>query len=309
MSAASPRTPLVSLIMPVWQPQRDWLLTAVNSALEQRGCRVELIVVDDGNEKPVTNLLEGIANAQLRVVRIDHGGPSAARNAGIREAQGDWIRFVDSDDVLDPDSTSHLGSFMDGDDVIAYGGTLMCDEHLRPGRLIASTLRGRIAYECLLAQFDVRLPALLFPRSVVQAAGPWNTTFPVSGDWDFVLRALDHASVAGDQRIALYYRRHSRSVSRSASVAAGENARRRLTSAYFERHPEERAERWHQTWAGLYLDSAVAYWDAGHYGKAAKRLALALLNAPSTVGPRFARMTAYRAYSLLKGSSSRPSMG
>jgi glycosyltransferase involved in cell wall biosynthesis len=309
MSAAPLRPPLVSFIMPVWQTRRDWLRTAVSSALEQRRCRLELIVVDDGNEEPVTNLLDGIADAHLRVVRIDHGGPSAARNAGIREAQGDWIRFVDADDVLDPDSTSHLASFMDGDDVIAYGATLVCDEDLRPGRLIASTLQGRIAYECLLGQFDVRLPALLFPRPVVQAAGPWDTSFPVSGDWDFVLRALDHAPVAGDQRVALQYRRHSRSVSRSASVAAGENARRSLTTAYFERHPEERAERWHPAWAALYLDSGVAYWDTGHYGKAAKRLALALLSAPYAVGPRVARMTAYRAFSLLKRSSRARSKG
>src|SRR5262245_26410862 len=158
---ATPRPPLVSLIMPVWQTRRDWLRTAVNSALAQRGCSVELIVVDDGNPEPVASLLDGIDDARLRVVRIDHAGPSVARNAGIHEAQGDWIRFVDSDDVLDPDSTSHLASFMDGDDVIAYGGTLVCDEHLRPGRLIASTLQGRIAYECLLGQFETRLPALL----------------------------------------------------------------------------------------------------------------------------------------------------
>ena len=299
MSAGSSRSPLVSLIMPVWQTRRDWLRTAVNSALEQRGCRLELIVVDDGSQEPATNLLDGISDARLHVVRIDHAGPAAARNAGIREAQGDWIRFVDSDDVLDPDSTTHLGSFMDGDDVIAYGATLVCDEQLRAGRVIASTLQGRIAYECLLGQFEVRLPALLFPRSVVHAAGPWDPSFPVSEDWDFVLRTLDHARVAGDQRVALYYRRHSRSVSRSAAVAAGETARRRLTTAYFERHPDERAARWRPVWAALYVDSGAAYWNTGHYGKAVTRLSLALLAAPLTVGPRFARTTAYRASSLL----------
>jgi hypothetical protein len=148
----------------------------------------------------------------------------------------------------------------------------------------------------------VRLPALLFPRSVVLAAGPWDSSFPVSEDWDFVLRALDHARVAGDQRVALYYRRHSRSVSRSASVAAGENARRRLTTAYFARHPEERAKHWREVWAALHLDSGVAYWDTGQHGKAVKRLSLALLSAPFSTGPRIARTTAYRAWRLLRRS-------
>ena len=227
--------------MPVWQTRPDWLRTAVKSALEQRGCRVELIVVDDGNPEPVTSLLGDTTDARLRVIRVHHSGASAARNAGIGQAQGDWIRFVDADDVLLPNSTSHLGSFMDGDDVIAYGGTLVCDEELRPRRLIASALQGRISSRCLLGQFDTRLPALLFPRSVVQAAGPWDTSFPVSGDWDFVLRALDHARVAGDQEVALFYRRHTRSISGTASIAAGEDVWRRLIRAYFERHPGERA--------------------------------------------------------------------
>jgi len=285
--------------MPVWQPRQDWLLAAVNSALDQRGCRVELIVVDDGNTEPVTSLLREIGDARLRVVRTDHRGPSAARNAGIEQARGDWIRFVDSDDVLDPDSTSHLGSFMDGDDVIAYGGTLVCDEHLRPGRLIASTLQGHISNECLLGRFHVRLPALLFSRSVVAAAGPWDASFPVSEDWDFVLRALDHARVAGDQRVALYYRRHPRSVSRMADIAAGENARRRLIAGYFARHPEHATLR-RPVWAATNLDCGLTYWDAGRYGMSVKRLSLALFSAPRTVGVPLGRIMAYRAYCWLR---------
>jgi len=299
MSAPS-RSPLVSLIMPVWQTRQDWFRTAVNSALDQRGCRVELIVVDDGNPNPVTNLLSGIADPRLRIVRTDHAGPSAARNVGVHEAQGDRIRFVDSDDVLDVDSTNHLKSFMDGDDVIAYGGTMVCDEDLRPSRLIASTLQGHIANECLRGKFDVRLPALLFPRPVVDAAGPWDASFPVSEDWDFVLRALDHARVAGDRRVALYYRRHSQSLSRAASITAGEKARRRLVAGYFERHPEHRAAERRRVWGAMYMDCSVTYWDAGRYGESIARLSHALLSAPGAVGATLARTMASRVYGLLR---------
>lgn len=294
------RSALVSLIMPVWQTRRDWLRTAVTSALEQRGCRIELIVVDDGSPEPATSLLEGIADARLSVVRIGHAGPSAARNAGIDAAQGDRIRFVDSDDVLEPDSTSHLGSFMDGEDVIAYGGTLVCDEELHPIRLIASTLQGDIVENCLLGHFDVRLPALLFPRSVVEAAGPWDLSYSVSEDWDFVLRALDHARVAGDQRVALYYRRHSRSLSRTASIAEGEDARRRLITAYFERHSEHGATLRRRVWTAMYLDCGRTYWDTGDYRRSIKRLSRALLSDPGAAGLQIARTAGYRAYRLLR---------
>jgi glycosyltransferase involved in cell wall biosynthesis len=68
-------TPLVSLVMPVWRPRRDWLLQAVRSALAQRDCELELIVVDDGNPEPIDELLAEVRDPALRIVRAPHGGP------------------------------------------------------------------------------------------------------------------------------------------------------------------------------------------------------------------------------------------
>jgi glycosyltransferase involved in cell wall biosynthesis len=269
----APTQALVTFIMPVWNPQAGWLRQAVESVLAQRECTLELVVVDDGCPRPVAELLAEITDERVRHVRIPHGGPSAARNAGIAEARGRWVRFVDADDVLEPSSTAHLAGFMRSDEIVAYGATLVCDEQLRAQRVIASALRGSIGDQCLLGQFDVRLPAMLLPRRVVDAVGAWNTALAVSGDWDFVLRALDHAAVDGDQRVALFYRRHAASVSRGASLAAGETARRRIIEDYFVRHPERRGspiER--QAHVALYLDRGRAYWRAGHRGRAAARL-------------------------------------
>jgi hypothetical protein len=163
---------------------------------------------------------------------------------------------------------------MRSDDVVAYGATVVCDEHLRPRRVIASTLRGSVTEECLLGQFDTRLPAMLLPRRVVAAAGAWNPALSVSADWDFVLRVLDHATVDGDERVALFYRRHAASVSRGATLAAGEVSRRRIIEDYFVRHPERRGtplER--RAYAALYLDGGRAYWRTGRPVRAATRLA------------------------------------
>lgn len=86
--------------MPVWRSREDWLRAAVDSALAQRDCDLELIVVDDGCERPVAELLADVDDRRLRVRRVPHGGVSAARNAGLAAAGGDWIRYVDGDDVL-----------------------------------------------------------------------------------------------------------------------------------------------------------------------------------------------------------------
>jgi hypothetical protein len=198
---------------------------------------------------------------------------------------------MDADDVLVPGSTAHLQSLASVDDVIAYGATLICDENLRPTRTLVSTLQGFVTTECLLGRFETRLPAMLLPRRVATAAGPWNPAFRVSADWDFVLRALDHARVAGDQRVAFWYRRHSSSVSRNASIASGEDAWRRLIVAYFERHEDQRGtalER--RAWAALFLNRGLAYWDAGQYPNAIGRLSRALFYDPRGSGRKIARV-------------------
>src|SRR5438270_10585890 len=129
--APSPR--LVSLVMPAFSPSPEWLRTAVRSALGQHGWPIELIVVDDGSPKPVAELLDDVEDPRLRIVRVPHGGVAQARNAGIAAARGEYIRFVDADDVVDPDSTMRLATLIGGRrDVIAYGATLFCDEQLRP---------------------------------------------------------------------------------------------------------------------------------------------------------------------------------
>src|SRR5262249_40090420 len=71
----------VSLIMTAWEPRRDWLDEAVDSALGQRDVQIELIVVDDGSSQPVEELLDR-KDPRLRQFRLAHGGGSRAPNKG-----------------------------------------------------------------------------------------------------------------------------------------------------------------------------------------------------------------------------------
>lgn len=230
--------PLVSIVMAAWRPRREWLLAAVGSALAQTGCRLELIVVDDGSPEPVAELLDEIEDERLRVVAVEHGGESRARNAGIEVARGDWLRFVDADDELEPGSTARLLKLAAGERVIAYGATAVCDEDLRSAWTMRSRRSGWIAHDCLLGRWPARVHTMLFPRSVVEAVGDWDPGFRVSHDWDFALRALDHAPVRGDGEIATFYRKHKGAA--TSDTAAGEEGARRVVARYFERHPDLR---------------------------------------------------------------------
>jgi glycosyltransferase involved in cell wall biosynthesis len=234
--------PLVSLVMPAWNPRPDWLLQAVSSALGQRGCPVELVLVDDGSDEPVAELLESEHDPRLTIVRTDHLGASSARNTGLASARGSHIRFIDCDDVITESSTAHLLELMrDDDDVITYGATLVCDRDLRGLTQISSSVQGSAVTACLLNRFEVSIHSLLFHRRIVDATGPWERSLTVSEDWDFVLRALEHAEVRGDRVVATHYRTHE--AMSSQDLAAGIHGYRRVVERYFERHPELRRTR------------------------------------------------------------------
>jgi glycosyltransferase involved in cell wall biosynthesis len=292
--------PLVSLVMPVWRPHRPWLLEAVRSALAEPDCELELIVVDDGNPEPIDDLLEELDHPALRLVRAPHGGPSAARNAGVAAARGRLIRFVDADDVYAPGSTARLARLVGDDDgVIAYGQTVFCDEELRPVWTMTSRLDGLIAAEAVLGHFRVRIQSLVFPAAVVRAAGPWDPSLPVCHDLDFIVRALEHARARRDPAVTTFYRKHEDSV--SSDFVRGDDDIRRVIEGYLGRHPHLRGTTFERrAAASRHAVAARARAMRGMAGPALRRLARSL-----ALDPREAPIEAWAALPAVRGHATR----
>lgn len=97
--------PLVSIIIPVYN-SASYVEEAVNSALNQTYQHIEVIVVDDGSSDQSVSLMKRIEDSRLRVFSQINQGACVARNRGIAEAQGEFIKFLDSDDVLYPDAVA-----------------------------------------------------------------------------------------------------------------------------------------------------------------------------------------------------------
>ena len=90
--------PLVSAVIPTHN-RAQMVCRAIKSALSQTYLNLEVVVVVDGPDASVVNLLEGLREPRLRVVELkDTGGPAEARNIGVRAAKGKWIAFLDDDD-------------------------------------------------------------------------------------------------------------------------------------------------------------------------------------------------------------------
>jgi glycosyltransferase involved in cell wall biosynthesis len=231
--------PLVSVVMCAWKPRPAWLHEAVASVLADQA-DLELIVVDDGSPDPIEALLTDVEDPRLRVVRVEHGGLSRARNAGIRAARGTYVRFADADDVVEPAGTQLLLELAD-ENTIAYGATQVCDEQLRPVSVKSSRLEGWIAAPCLLYRFDVVHTSMLFPRGVLERTGEFEPALRQCQDWDYVLRACEIAPVRGSQAIVTRYRRHADSA--ATNIERALHFESMVVDRYFERHPEQKGSK------------------------------------------------------------------
>jgi len=109
----------ISIIVPVYNVEHE-LSRCVDSILNQSYTNIEVILVDDGSTDRCPSICDAFVmkDRRVRVIHKPNGGLSSARNAGLREASGEWILYVDSDDYILNDSCERL---------IAVGSKYDCD--------------------------------------------------------------------------------------------------------------------------------------------------------------------------------------
>ena len=100
---------LISVIIPIYNIM-DCLPKCVDSVCRQTYSAMEILLVDDGSTDGTGALCDELAkkDARIRVFHKENGGSSSARNLGIREARGEYLGFVDSDDYVDADMYERL---------------------------------------------------------------------------------------------------------------------------------------------------------------------------------------------------------
>lgn len=92
--------PLLSIIIPLYNKQ-NCILKTIDSVLSQDYDDYEIIVVDDGSTDDSVKVVERVSDQRIHLFRKENGGPSSARNYGIKKAQGKWVLFLDADDLLE----------------------------------------------------------------------------------------------------------------------------------------------------------------------------------------------------------------
>lgn len=97
----------VSIIIPLYN-KKDSIGSSVRSVLNQTYDSFEIIIVDDGSSDGSDEIVKSFKDNRIRYIYKSNGGVSSARNRGILESRGEWILFLDADDILYPDALNTL---------------------------------------------------------------------------------------------------------------------------------------------------------------------------------------------------------
>ncbi len=186
----------------------------------------EIILVDDGSPEP--GLADTAAQLGIRYRRQAAAGVSTARNAGAEMAAGEWIAFLDDDDVWHPERIEHqLDALVakPGAVAAATGGWYMDAVGAATGEgwgAPQATSRQMIAYD----RVPPRITTLLVRRDVFLRAGGFRADLALAEDNELIQRLLTHGEFASVDRRLVGYRRHPANVTRRG--LAGREANRRV---------------------------------------------------------------------------------
>lgn len=188
-------TPLVSILIPCYNAA-PWLAQTLESALAQTWPHQEIIVVDDGSTDDSASIARTYASHAVRLVTQENRGAAAARNHALQHAQGEFIQFLDADDLLAPDKIEQqLRSLGAAAGQIAAGPWGRFDNH--PASAVftpEANWRDSKPVDWLALNFAGRgmMPpaAWLTPRTLIDAAGPWDERLTLNDDGEYFCRVL-----------------------------------------------------------------------------------------------------------------------
>lgn len=201
-------SPTVSVIIPCYNGA-VYLRETLQSAANQTQPPLEVIVVDDGSTDDSAAIAESFG-PPVRVLRQANQGESVARNAGIAAAQGEYLLFLDADDLLEPDALERLAQAVD--DVpggVALMGACWFDDD--PGQPFRAHLPKAKAFFPDIIRRNIGLVhSWLVPRQVVLDVGGFGGEIQQYEDWDLWCRiGLTGAPLVTIDYAGAHYRRHA----------------------------------------------------------------------------------------------------
>jgi glycosyltransferase involved in cell wall biosynthesis len=203
---------LISVVIPTYN-RRSFIAAAVESVLQQDWPSFEVIVVDDGSTDDSIAILEAIADTRLRVIKQANQGRSHARNVALNEARGDYIAFLDSDDLFLPGKLSRQVAWLEAnpDFGMVYTASDCIDaEGNRLGHTYQADVSGDIYAEVAFFQpVTITLPTVMLRRQVLATVGMFDERMQRFEDTDLWRRISKRYRIGALPEVTCLVRTHT----------------------------------------------------------------------------------------------------
>ncbi|MFO0508212.1 MAG: glycosyltransferase family 2 protein [bacterium] len=194
--------PLVSIIIPVYNGEQ-FLSVAIESAIQQTWLNKEIIIVDDGSEDESLSIAKSYESEWVKVIHVNNGGAARARNIGFQYSKGDFIQYLDADDLLAKNKIElqliKILKESDPVNIVCAGQWLRFTKSL--DHLIGGIgPGGRVEQDMdpldwlLMRPYNLMtIHGWLTPRNLINKAGPWNESMTLDDDGEFFIRVIKEA--------------------------------------------------------------------------------------------------------------------
>lgn len=269
----------VSVIIPAYNREK-FIARAIQSVLAQIYGDYEIIVVDDGSTDNTANIVKQFGG-KVKYILQPNGGSASARNRGIKESQGEYIAFLDSDDFWVPEKLNEQVKVLDNNPNvgIVYAKMPIVNEKGEQVGMKPSQPSGKNFKELLEIWGDIPTSTVLTRRECFDKAGFFDTSLKTMQDidmWLRIARLYDLYEIEG--KVLAYYYRHSGQITQNR-IKVYEGLVRIYTKIYktFDDAPKDILRR--RISMNTYTLSRT-YYDERHFRKALSLLVGVMIGDP-----------------------------
>ena len=213
-------TPTVSVVIPAYN-SAHFLPKAIASVRAQQWPGLELIVVDDGSTDDTEAVVRELSRGEdVRFLRQENAGAASARNKGIATARGEWIAFLDADDVWLKDKTKRQHAYLSAHPEVALvSGFAWWWDVIDDDRFISGEVPKSIAAlrQDILVHNKIGNPSrVMLRRSALGEVGVFNESIRWGQDWDLWIRVITRYDAAILPEPVIEYRWHEQNLSHTS---------------------------------------------------------------------------------------------
>lgn len=237
---------LVSVIIPVLNGEAA-IAEALRSVLAQTHQELEILVIDDGSSDRTVAVAEAVGDRRIAVHSFENGGISTARNRGIALARGDYLSFLDHDDLWTADKLEKQVAALEANPLagVAYSFTYHTDAK---GKVIHGGFQDIVegdVLEALFVRFLLQCGSNgLVRRRDCEAVGGFDESLFLSEDYDFFLRLAERCQFALVPEHQIFYRGRPESASNLHFVKLRHDTHRIINAAVARQPARLEALRW-----------------------------------------------------------------